>query len=264
MLALCGLVQIGQVGTALADPQTKISFFDPDVTVPFEEGDVPTEIENWRKFDYNFSVRNRAADLGQRSDGWQFRAPRCLAYVSLDQTFPGWHELTTCYRNAGWELIQRKRIAPDAALVSQGGGRSWPYVEATFKKQTGEHAYLLFSLFDSRGESINPPANWGGFGSFLIRLQGRIAHQWRSKLFQSEAYQTQVLVQTHSEMDDSLKNEIRDRYFVVREAIRRRFLEKQNLAAPEPPASNPSAETEDVFGTPATSGAASESSDFPF
>lgn len=224
MLGLCGLVQIGQVGTALADPNTKIHFFDPNVTVPFEEGDIPNEIANWQKIDYDKELRNRSADFGLRSDGWQFKAPRCAPYVSFDQTFPGWHELTTCYKNADWDLIRRTRV--------ETGAESWPYVEATFKKKTGEHAYMLFSIFDSRGESVDPPASWGGFGSLLIRLKGRMAHKWRSKLFQSEAYQNQVFVQTNGPISEDLRTEVRDRYLVIREVIRQRFLEKQNLTSP--------------------------------
>ncbi len=273
VLAICGVVQVGQVGTALADPQTKIHFFDPNVTVPFEEGDIPDEIANWRKIDYRNEVRNRSADLGLRSDGWQFRAPRCAPYVSFDQTFPGWHELTTCYGNADWKLLNRQRIEPGSG-VAQTEEQPWAYVEATFEKETGEHAYLLFSIFDSRGQSIDPPASWGGFGSLLIRLQGRMAHKWRSALFQSEAYQTQVFVQTNGPISDDLRTEVRDRYLVVREAIRQRFLEKQQLSpatdsarvnVPQsPPASLQSPESpaiEDVFGEPADG---SDSTEFPF
>jgi len=226
ILSLCGLVQIGQVGTALADPKIKVHFFDPNVTVPFEEGDIPNEIANWKKIDYVKDIRNRSADFGLRSDAWQFRAPRCAPRISFDQTFPGWHELTTCYKNAGWSLIKRTRIEPS----SQAGTQDWPYVEGTFKKETGEHAYMLFSIFDARGESVDPPAGWGGLGSLLIRLKGRMAHKWRSKLFQSEAYQTQVFVQTNGPINDDLRTEVRDRYLVIREVIRQRFLEKQDLS----------------------------------
>jgi exosortase len=271
VLGICGLVQVGQVGTALADPNTKIHFFDPNVTVPFEEGDIPNEIANWRKVDYRNEVRNRSADLGLRSDGWQFRAPRCYPYVSFDQTFPGWHELTTCYGNAGWKLIKRNRVEPASILPTQAGDPPWAYVEATFQKETGEHAYLLFSIFDSRGLSVDPPASWGGVGSLLIRLKGRMAHKWRSALFQSEAYQTQVFVQTNGPISDDLRTEVRDRYLVVREAIRQRFLQKQNLdsSAGAVPA-NGSQSTgspdstpgeSDVFGG---SSSTSDSSAFPF
>ena len=230
ILAVCGVIQVGQVGTALADPQTKIHFFDPNVTVPFEEGDIPNEIANWRKVDYRNEVRNRSADLGLRSDGWQFRAPRCAPYVSFDQTFPGWHELTVCYGSGGWKLASRKRVEPSAKIMTSNGEEAWPYVEATFTKETGEHGYLLFSIFDSRGQSVDPPSSWGGFGSMLIRLKGRMAHKWRSQLFQSEAYQNQVFVQTNGPISDDLRTEIRDRYLVVREAIRQRFLEKQGIS----------------------------------
>ena len=239
ILALCGLVQIGQVGTALANPNIKIHFFDPNVTVPFEEGDIPNEIANWQKVDYKKEIRDRSADFGLRSDGWQFRAPRCAPYVSFDQPFPAWHELTRCYRGAGWTLIKRSRIEASTKTVTQNGERPWPYIEGTFKKETGEHAYMLFSFFDAQGDALDAPATWGGVSSYFMRLRGRMAHQWRSKLFQSECYQNQVFVQTNGPISDDLRTEIRDRYLTIREVIRQRFLEKQSL----PTAGGPPTET---------------------
>ena len=262
ILALCGVVQIGQVATALADPNTNIHFFDPNVTVAFEEGDIPNEIANWQKVDYKKEVRNRSADFGLRSDGWQFRAPRCTPYVSFDQTFPGWHELTTCYKNNGWDLIRRTRMEPSSNTVTQDGSQSWTYVEATFKKETGEHAYMLFSIFDGVGDPVDAPTSWGGFGSFLIRLKGRMAHQWRSKLFQSECYQNQVFVQTNGPISDDLRTEIRDRYLTIREVIRQRFLAKQTLStsgdsspanSSDSPLSAPADASTNLFGEPSAS-----------
>ena len=171
VLALCGFVQIGQVGTALANPNIKIHFFDPNVTVPFAEGDIPNEIANWQKVDYSKEIRDRSADFGLRSDGWQFRAPRCSPRISFDQPFPAWHELTRCYRGAGWELVKRTRIESSSKTVTQGGERPWPYIEATFKKETGEHAYMLFSFFDAQGDALDAPATWGGVGSFFHTSQ---------------------------------------------------------------------------------------------
>ena len=267
ILALCGVVQIGQVATALADPHTNIHFFDPNVTVAFEEGDIPNEIANWQKVDYKKEVRNRSADFGLRSDGWQFRAPRCAPYVSFDQTFPGWHELTTCYKNSGWNLIRRTRMEPSPNTVTQDGSQSWTYVEATFKKETGEHAYMLFSIFDGVGDPVDAPTSWGGFGSFLIRLKGRMAHQWRSKLFQSECYQNQVFVQTNGPISDDLRTEIRDRYLTIREVIRQRFLAKQTLStsgdsspanSSDSPLSAPADASTNLFGEPSASQNGSE------
>ena len=88
-----------------------------------------------------------------------------------------------------------------------------------------------------------------------------MAHQWRSKLFQSECYQNQVFVQTNGPISDDLRTEIRDRYLTIREVIRQRFLEKQNLptvgnSSPidtsEAPLSAPVDSGADLFGEPST------------
>ena len=238
LLAFFGIVQMVQFGTALAQPNISIRFFDADVTVEYSKDDIPKEIGGWKQVDYNSTTRRKGSDLGMKSDVWQFRAPRCAPIVSLDQTFPGWHELTTCYRNNGWILQERHKIVPSEEKPALGSSAEssdsqkssaepWPYVEATFKKETGEHAYLLFSLFDAAGKALDPPSTWGTINSFLIRLKNRMNHKLRSNLFQSEAYQTQVLIQSYSELDDELKNEVRDRYFAVREAMRTSFLQKK-------------------------------------
>lgn len=219
-----GLFQLVDVQRSFAQPNLKFRFFDADVTVDYEENDVPQELEgNWKQVSYQTEDRTQGSDLGQRSDVWQFQAPRCLAAASIDQTFPGWHELTTCYKNQGWELQTRKRIAPEP----KEGEIHWPYIEAHFVKNTGEKGYLLFSHFDAFGEPVDAPDKWGSLNSFIIRARNRFSHRIRANLFQGEIYQTQVFLRSFNRLDEDVQAEVNDRYLKLREIMRAKYKEKR-------------------------------------
>ena len=110
--------------------------------------------------------------------------------MSLDQPFPGWHELSVCYTNQGWRLLERKRV--DA--TSTADGQAWPYVEITFENDLGEFGYLLFSFFDVEGQPFDAPEDWDTMTSLYYRIQNRLSSRLREQIFQSETYQAQVFV----------------------------------------------------------------------
>ncbi len=226
-----GLYQLIDVQRSYAKPNMKVQFFNSNTVVDYVENDMPTEIGgNWKVIDYLSEDRSRGSDLGERSDIWQFQAPRCVAVTSIDQTFPGWHELTTCYKNQGWELQGRKRVDPP----KDENGESWPYIEARFIKRTGETGYLLFSHFDAFGRSVDAPDRWGSLNSLMIRARNRLSERIRANLFQGEIYQTQVFLRSYSKLDDDVKAEVNDRYLAIREVMRAKFVEKRQVVTPEP------------------------------
>ncbi len=229
IMILCGLWQLWDVQQSLASEDYKVRFFDADVTMDYSEDDVPEFLgEDWKKVYYESQDRSRSSDLGQRSDVWQFQSPRCQAVTSLDQTFPGWHELTTCYKNQGWNLVSRKWHEGDPV---EEGGEPWAFIEARFEKNTGEKGYLLFSHFDAFGKPVEAPTHWGSLNSFFVRARNRLSNRIRATLFDGAVYQTQVFLQSYQPVTDDLKLEVRDRYKEVREIIRKKFLEKRAAEA---------------------------------
>lgn len=236
VLAL-GVFQFIDVQRSKAHPDLKVRFFDNEVMVDFGIADLDEKIGAasqpggvWKRLKpdsdgYRSSDRTHGSDLGQRSDTWVFRSNNLLAVASLDQTFPGWHELTTCYQNQGWKLKpnSRKKILPDVAE----GEKAWPFIEAEFEKPTGEQAYLVFSHFNAFAEGMNAPRDWGTINSFIIRAKNRMTHRIRAQLFQGEAYQTQVFTSSFNKFTPEQKEQVRDRYLLIREQMRSRFQEKR-------------------------------------
>ena len=224
LIVLLGIFQTVDVFRSWSRPEIKMRFFDKDMIVDFERNDLPESIGDWKQVDYRPSNRHSGADHGQRSDTWQFRSPThsCSAVASLDQPFPGWHELTVCYKNQGWKLVDRDRVIPKP----DSNGESWPYVQALFAKDTGEKGYLVFSLFNSFGEGYKAPKNFGDWEWFYNAAINRMSHRVRAQLFQGETYQAQLFSSSFNEYDDDLQNELTSTFIKLRKELRDQFLQK--------------------------------------
>ncbi len=226
LMALAGLWSSWDVFYAFVNERQSVRFFDSDVTQPFEETDLPAKLDDWSVVNYKIDNRERGSDLGKRSDGWTYRAPGYMAQVSLDQTFPGWHELTTCYRNSGWELVSRQRKIANLEAQDESGSVPWPYVVAELKKPTGERGFLVFSLFNTDGAPVDPPASWNRAMYFISGIKNRLSGRIRTQFFNTATYQIQTFVAGYGQFDADTQGEIEDRYLKIREITRQRYVEK--------------------------------------
>ncbi len=239
--SICGLLALGGIWSswdvfyAFTNERHSVRFFDLDVTKPFEETDLPAKLDDWSVVDYKIDSRERGSDLGKRSDLWTYRAPNCTAQISLDQPFPGWHELTTCYKNSGWNLLSRQRKESELEVLDtngQPGKVSWPYVVAEFNKPTGEHSFLVFSLFNTAGAPVNPPASWNPLMYFISGIKNRLSGRIRTQFFNRATYQVQAFVAGYGGFDDSTKGQIEERFLRLREITRSKFIEKSAPSTP--------------------------------
>lgn len=224
LIVALGLFQTVDVYRSWSHDDFGLRFFDDDMIVDFEKQDMPETFGIWKQVGYLPENRHTAADHGQRSDTWQYRSPShsCSAVASLDQPFPGWHELTICYRNQGWKMTSRKRVNPEKV----GDEEPWPYIKASFKKDTGEKGFLVFSLFNSFGGGFDAPRKYGDWEWFVYAAQNRLSHRVRAQLFQGETYQTQLFSTSFNEYDDELKAELISTHIQMRDRLRSQFLKK--------------------------------------
>ena len=232
---ICGILTIGglwssfDVVKSFATAPSHLRYFDADYTRSFDENDLPPKINDWtaKEDGYEIALRTTGSDHGKRSDSWQYSGPNYPVVVSVDQPFPGWHELPSCYKANGWEMVNRKRIDP-----SENGevdGSSWPYVVAEFKRPTGERAYLAFALFNSLGEPVDPPSSWGRMAIFLMKAKVRLSNRIRASLFDNSTYQVQAFVTTYGEgFSEQIEKDIQKNFLEVREIIKKEFVAKNN------------------------------------
>ena len=227
IMVVCGVLQLNDVRRSYSEAsKLKVQFFEADVVLPYEEADLPKELDGWSLIGYKAADRRGGSDLGEHSDSWSFQTSRYMAEVSMDQTFPGWHELTTCYANQGWTVTER--IKKTAEYEIDGKTVSWPYIEAHLEKKTGERGFLLFSHFDAFGMPVEAPAEWGTINSFFIRAKNRLPYRVRASLFRAEAYQIQVFVPSFGEIDEDTQREITEHYFKIRNLMVEKYIARRN------------------------------------
>lgn len=234
---LCGILALGGIWTSLdvgysfATAPDHVKFFDSDVIQSFEENDLPAKIDQWTAIEdgHSIEIRERGSDVGNRSDQWKYKGSQFSATISIDQPFPGWHELTSCYKNTGWELLSRERIDPDESAAGQ-----WPYVVAEFKRETGERGHLIFSLFNSVGDPVPPPAKWNRMSAFFYSMFKReVSNRVRASLFDKSTYQIQSFVTSYGEeLAEASEKEIESHYLKIREILKEKFIAKSGNAAP--------------------------------
>lgn len=176
-------MQLFDISMSWGQQRKKVDAFRGSVLVDLYESDAP--LVGTAKMDrYEHEDRIRGSDYGERSDTWHYASDGLRRSVSLDQAFPGWHELTGCYKNVGWTLAQRS--------VDPGDG--WGFVRANFEKANGDKAYLIFCMFDQAGKPIQPPEKWDSWNSILNRVKNRLSPDIRGRLFRLAAYQVQIVV----------------------------------------------------------------------
>lgn len=204
----CG-IQLYDAIESWGQQKNVIDFFRDEPLVEMSAGDAPDELGGWPQIRYVQETRSRGNDdLGERSDLWHYQAPFGTAIVSFDQMFPGWHELTRCYNNAGW--IPEQRIVLDGPAVDD-----WPLV-IVHMSRNNERGYLIFSEVDRSGQTLQPPGEYSYWSILQERLRGRLTPAVRGALFSVVAYQAQVFVSGYAPLDETQQSAVLERFRMIR------------------------------------------------
>ena len=190
--------------TAELDPAKVLS---RDVFVP--------EDEAWKVVDFEVKSRSSRSVWGENSLVWTLDYNGLRVLMSVDYYFRKWHELTVCYRAAGWQLDSR--IVQSRALNSD-----WQTVEGRCHRVASrERGLMLFDLFRITGEVLEP-------------VESLLAADWKERFsprnlalfkghFSEGAYhdvvQVQAFVVSGDDLDPSVLEEIRLQYEGFREQV---------------------------------------------
>jgi exosortase len=172
---------------------------------------LPARRGPWQRTGYETEVRDRHDQLGRFSQRWLYRAGPHNATVALDYPFPGWHELTICYRSQGW-TVEERLVHVDEAAAQAGG----PFVEVKLRKPPGRYAYLLFSGLDAAGRPLRPRdeglrAQVGARLFFLPQLHPSL---------RADTYQVQVLVPSYAPLTPAEQRQAQDLFQHARGLLR--------------------------------------------
>jgi hypothetical protein len=118
---------------------------------------------------------------------WQYQKGGTLATISFDYPFFGYHDVTVCYRNAGWKIGDTKlqRANSDNAMV--------PCMEVVLEREGGLKADLLYSTVDETGVWLEEPGKRSPYDEEGKALQegnvaSRLTHRMRQLPYANEAY----------------------------------------------------------------------------
>lgn len=218
----CFGIQAYDVSESWGQQRHVIDFFRDEPLIELSADDAPQQCAGWHQTKYAQETRGRGNDdLGERSDLWYYSTTFGIVTVSFDQMFPGWHELTRCYRNAGWSPVKR-------TVIETQNAEDWPIVFVELSRNN-EHGYLVFSLVDRSGKPLQPPGEYSYWTILQERIRARLTPAVRGALFSTVAYQVQTFVSSYAPLPQAAQTEVLEQFKTMRKLLWETARRKQEL-----------------------------------
>jgi exosortase len=203
---------------------------------------LPREINGWRLVSDVKPVPKRAAfEDGVYSHIWQYQKGSTLATISFDYPFFGYHDVTVCYRNAGWKIGDTKlqRANADNAMV--------PCMEVVLEREGGLRADLLYSTVDETGVWLEEPGKRSPYDAEGKALQegniaSRLTHRMRQLPYANEAYddainyRIQILAAARGGLGSEQRQQVESLFRQARVLIANQFIAPSTTPTPTPQA----------------------------
>jgi exosortase len=157
---------LGAMGIAMAWQQAPtaaaLSLAAPSALRAGTSFSLPEDLAGWQRLDGETAVANRIETAGISSHLWHYQKGALNATVALDYPFRGIHDVSICYRGAGWTI--------EACESNGGTGSNSPvFVAISMKKGSLEQGCLLHATVNERGNWLDVA------GASDSRLESRFA-----------------------------------------------------------------------------------------
>lgn len=201
---------------------------------------LPREIDGWRLVSDLKPVPKRAAfEDGVYSHIWQYQKGSTLATISFDYPFFGYHDVTVCYRNAGWKIGDTKlqRANADNAMV--------PCMEVVLERDGGLKADLLYSTVDEAGVWLEEPGKRSPYdadGKALNEgnIASRLTQRMRQMPYANDAYddainyRIQILAAARGGLGSEQRQQVESLFRQARILIANQFIAPSTTPTPTP------------------------------
>ena len=201
---------------------------------------LPQEIDGWRLVSDIKPVPKRAAfEDGVYSHIWQYQKGSTLATISFDYPFFGYHDVTVCYRNAGWKIGDTKlqRANADNAMV--------PCMEVVLERDGGLKADLLYSTVDEAGVWLEEPGKRSPYdaeGKALNEgnIASRLTQRMRQMPYANDAYddainyRIQILAAARGGLGSEQRQQVESLFRQARILIANQFIAPSTTPTPTP------------------------------
>ena len=126
---------------------------------------------------------------------WSYRGNGFNAVFSLDGYYPEWHDLAYCYAGVGWQILSAEN-----GSVKDSDDSPVFHTKLQLIRNSGSHATVFFSCFDSVQTSVMPPAVSGSFlRAVQQRLFSSVVAANDSAILKLPIYQLQLFVEADRE-----------------------------------------------------------------
>jgi hypothetical protein len=239
LLALLGVVQ-GVRGWDFHFRQEGAKVINPEWMDGSAKFTMPTRLAGWELVSEEKPVPKKAAfEDGVFSHIWQYRKDGIIATISLDYPFFGYHDVTVCYANAGWQISKTKL---DAASPENG---MIPCMEVALSKEGGLKAELLYSTIDETGVWLEEPGERSPYDAQGNPLQmgtlaARMEHRLRQLPYSSESYdkalnyRIQLLSAARGGLGNEQRRQVEKLFREARVALASQFIEARPTPTPTP------------------------------
>ena len=211
-LLFVGQVYAGFLRTDVATSNIQLT------TDSLKRTDIPDDLGDWKQASYAVETRGVGNSFGQFSNSWRYNNEHAEAFISCDYAFRGWHNLEVCYQGRGWVIERRSIITNEADSTAD-----WSAVEVSFTKPTGEHSFLIYSLFDAGAAAVAPPGS-----SISASVFDRVFRRSSLQSTNARTIQAQIFVETAGPVSGEDREELLKQHQTTRELLRSRYQELIN------------------------------------
>jgi exosortase len=209
----CLAFGIAQLGIAYLrhDRATRWTLASKSSLKPNASFTMPERVGVWQRLSADAPFTHKIETLGIYSQIWNYRKGETVASVALDYPFRGYHDVTVCYRNAGW-IISHNRCVSGEPPMQQA-----PFCEAEMSCYGFTHGSLWFGTVDEQGRWLDPRA-----------VTMTTSDRWKLRAIDAPTtYRVQVLVSSLSPPPPGEAQEARQLFEQARvllaEQLRRQF-----------------------------------------
>ena len=220
LLVLFGLIGAAQLAKASVAPKQDVRLGStfPKPTLD----DMPSESNQWQRTGFESVTRDADDPNGQFSHIWTYEKDGVQAALSLDGPFIGWHNLAGCLRGQGWDIQEVQHSDYEAQGESTPGG----FTEMSVEKGTGQHALVMFAVFDGQHRPIEPSETYVRFRAVrrfpqVSELIKRITGGQDERLARDDSvtHQIQLFFESPVALSETQRDDARELFHDVRRYV---------------------------------------------
>ncbi|MFZ9963773.1 MAG: exosortase U [Terrimicrobiaceae bacterium] len=230
VLALLGVVQLAR-GWAFHFGADRAQVINPEWMDGSPKFTMPAQLAGWELISEGKPVPKKAAfEDGVFSHIWQYRKDGMVATISLDYPFFGYHDVTVCYGNSGWEVVETKLqwASPENGMI--------PCMEVMLARKDGLNANLFYSTIDETGVWLEEPGERSPYDAEGNPLQegglaSRLEHRFRQLPFAGESidkkfnYRIQLLAAARGGLGSAQRRQVEKLFREARLDLFHQFIE---------------------------------------